>query len=137
MKKIAFLLALIMIFLPAIASAYHEESEYVGTWIKEDYNERTGYYKIYTLKLTKDHYAYYFEIEYAPGQVRDVFWSSNLWKQRGMGIVINVGQTDETILAYIGDDGNLFFNPYSYSWDKTEMIFFRYIVPDVVEVEQE
>lgn len=106
MKKIlAFALILIIVF--PLGNAHGiDESQYVGTWIQEQYNDSTGRYTVELLRLTEDHQAYYITQAFEPGEIDFGRQAAKTWSAKGNGIHIILGENTETD-AIILDDGRL------------------------------
>ena len=107
MKKAIILFLCVLLCIPVFASAV-DESQFVGTWKQETYDEETGRYSIELLHLTADHRAYYIFQVFYPGEVSTGRQSAKTWSVKGNGIHIILGENSETD-AVILDDGRLGF----------------------------
>lgn len=107
MKKIALLVMILLLCLPAVSRAA-DEKQYIGTWIQEKYDEETGRYSVELLHLTADHQAYYTVQVFCPGEVGIGRQAAKTWWVTGNGIHIVLGENAETD-AIILDDGRLGF----------------------------
>ena len=107
MKKTIILILFILLCIPVFASAV-DESQFVGTWKQETYDEETGRYSIEVLHLTADHRAYYIVQVFYPGKVSTGRQAAKTWSVKGNGIHIILGENTETD-AVILSDGRLGF----------------------------
>lgn len=107
MKKIVLFAMVLLLCFPAVSQAV-DESQYIGTWMLEAYDEETGRYSIDILRLTADHQAYYLVQSFHPGEVGFSRLSAKTWSVKGNGIHIILGENANTD-AFILDDGRLGF----------------------------
>lgn len=105
-KVITFILIAALCF--HVSAFAVDESQYVGTWKQETYNEETGRYSIELLHLTADHRAYYIVQVFYPGEVSIGRQAAKTWNVKGNGIHIILGENSETD-AVILNDGRLGF----------------------------
>lgn len=107
MKKTMILLLALLLCLPVSGLAV-DESQFVGTWIQETYDEETGRYSYELLRLTADHQAYYSVQSFEPGKEGFSRQSAKTWSIKGNGIHIVLGNNSDTD-AVILSDGRLGF----------------------------
>ena len=108
MRKWVLLALILFLLLPAVLAHSADDSQYVGTWVQENYDEETGRYSVEILRLTEDHQAYYSVSVFYPGKVSICRQSAKTWWTTYNGIHIVLGENVESD-AVILSDGRLGF----------------------------